>query len=171
MQKVLKIISTILLFIFSLSIQLFLFDNISLFGVKPNLFLISIIVVSLYTNIYSSTIYSFILGVVVDLIFGSSGIFTLSYTAIGMILGIVSDNYMKDNYISIIILTSISVGIFEIIQYFQSMIISSSYISVFFLLKQLLLSIMLNIILVLIICFTFGRIIEKIDKKQNKIYW
>lgn len=171
MQKILKVVVTILLFVISLLIQLFVFDNMSLFGVKPNMLLISIIVVSLYTNIYSSTIYSFILGVIVDLIFGSSGMFTISYTAIGMLLGFVSDDYMKENYISTIILTAISVTLFEVIQYFQSMIGLSSYISMFFLLKQLILSILLNVILVFIMCFLFGKLIEHIDKKQNKIYW
>lgn len=85
MQRVLKIIVTILLFIISLSIQLFVFNNMSLFGIKPNMLLISIIVVSLYTNIYSCTIYSFLLGFIVDLMFGSSGMFTISSTAIGML--------------------------------------------------------------------------------------
>lgn len=171
MQKILKVIVTIILFIISLSIQLFIFNNMSLFGVKPNILLISIIVVSLYTNIYSSTIYSFILGFIVDLLFGGSGMFTISYTAIGMILGFVGENYMKENYLSIVILTAISVTLFEVIQYFQSMIISSSYISIFFLFKQLVLSILLNVILVFIMCFVFGKLIEHIDKKQNKIYW
>ena len=143
----------------------------SLFGVKPNLLLISIIVVSLYTNIYSSTIYSFILGFIVDLLFGGSGMFTISYTAIGMILGFVGENYMKENYLSIVVLTTISVVLFEVIQYFQSMIISSSYISILFLIKQLILSILLNVILVFIICFIFGKLLEHIDKKQNKVYW
>lgn len=171
MQKILKVIVTIILFIISLSIQLFIFNNMSLFGVKPNILLISIIVVSLYTNIYSSTIYSFILGFIVDLLFGGLGMFTISYTAIGMILGFVGENYMKENYLSIVILTAISVTLFEVIQYFQSMIISSSYISIFFLFKQLILSILLNVILVFIMCFVFGKLIEHIDKKQNKIYW
>lgn len=171
MQRVLKILVTILLFIISLVIQLFVFNNMSLFGVKPNMLLISIIVVSLYSNIYSSTIYSFILGFVVDLIFGSSGMFTISYTAIGMLLGFVSENYMKENYLSTIILTALSVTLFETIQYFQNMIIASNYISLFFLLKQLILSILLNVILVFIMCFSFGKLIELIDKKQNKIYW
>lgn len=171
MQRALKIIVTIVLFVISLLIQLFIFDNMSLFGVKPNMLLISIIVVSLYTNIYSSTIYSFILGIIVDLIFGSLGMFTISYTAIGMLLGFVSDDYMKENYISTIILTTISVTLFELIQYFQSMIRLSSYISIFFLFKQLILSILLNVILVFIMCFLFGKLIEHIDKKQNKMYW
>jgi len=171
MQNILKVCCTILLFIISLCIQLFIFNNMNLFGIKPNMLLISVIVVSLYTNIYFSTIYSFILGFIVDLIFGASGMFTISYTVIGMLLGFVSDNYMKENYLSLIILTAISVVLFEVIQYFQSMIILSKYINFLFLIKQVTLSILLNTILVFIICFSFGKIMELIDKKQNRIYW
>lgn len=171
MEKILKVIVTIFLFIISLAIQLFLFDNMSLFGVKPNMLLISIIVVSLYTNIYASTIYSFSLGFIVDLIFGGSGMFTISYTIIGMLLGLISEDYMKENYLSTIVLTALSVIVFEVILYFDSMIISSSYISFFFLIKQLILSILLNVVLVFIMCFLFGKIIIHIDKKQNRIYW
>ena len=171
MQRVLKIIVTILLFIISLSIQLFIFNNMSLFGVKPNMLLISIIVVSLYTSIYSCTIYSFFLGLIIDLMFGGSGMFTISYTAIGMLLGFINEDYMKENYFSIIILTTLSVALFETVQYFQSMIILSSYVSFFFFLKQVILSILLNVVLVFIIRFIFGKIIEHIDKKQNRIYW
>lgn len=171
MQKVLKIICTIILFILSLTIQLFIFNNMNLFGVKPNLLLISVIVVGLYTSIYSSTIYSFFLGLIVDLLFGSTGMFTISYTVIGLIIGLINDDYIKENYFSIIILTAISVILFEVIQYVQSMIIISEYISFFFLIKQLILSILLNVILVFILSVTFGKIIEHIDKKQNKIYW
>lgn len=171
MEKVLKFGTIFLVFVLSIILQLFVFNNVSLFGVKPNMILISVIVVSAITNIYSSTIYSFILGVFMDLLFGGTGMFTISYTVIGMLLGFVGEDYMKGNYISLIILSVISVFLFEIVQYFQSMIILSSYISIFFLLKQLIFGSILNVILVCGIYFIFSKITEKIDEKQNKIYW
>ena len=171
MKNILKSICIILLFLISLIVQLFIFNNMELLGVKPNMLLISIIVVSLFTNIYSTTIYSFILGFIVDIIFGSTGMFTISYTAIGMLLGFIGENYMKENYLSIVLLTILSVTLFEVVQYVQTMIKISQYIGLIFLIKQLVISIMLNVVLVFIICFIFGKIIGYIDKKQNKIYW
>ena len=165
MKNILKTFYILILFIFSLVIQLFVFNNINLFGVKPNILFISCIVMGLYTNIYLSTIYSFTLGVVVDLLFGSLGMFTISYTAVGMLIGFVGQNYIKENYVSILILTAISVTLFEI------MIKISKYISFIFLFKELIISIMLNVVLVFILCFTFGKLMEYIDKKQNKLYW
>lgn len=129
------------------------------------------IVVGLYTNIYSSTIFSFLVGIIVDLLFGSGGMFIISYTAIGMLLGYISGDYMKENYLSIILITAISVTLFEVVEYVQSMIILSEYISFIFLIKQVILSILLNTVLVFIICFIFGKIVGLIDKKQNKLYW
>ena len=78
---------------------------------------------------------------------------------------------MKENYLSIILITAISVTLFEVVEYVQSMIILSKYISFLFLIKQVALSILLNTVLVFIICFIFGKIIGLIDKKQNKLYW
>lgn len=171
MKNFLKGLCIIILFIIALFIQLFIFNNMELFGVKPNLILICVIVVGLYTNIYSSTIFSFLVGIIVDLLFGSGGMFIISYTAIGMLLGYISGDYMKENYLSIILITAISVTLFEVVEYVQSMIILSKYISFLFLIKQVILSILLNTVLVFIICFIFGKIIGLIDKKQNKLYW
>jgi len=172
MEKMLRALSGIILFSVSLVVQLFWFDNINLFGVKPNIILISVVVISLYNGIYAGTIYSFISGVIMDLIFGSStGMFTISYTAIGMTLGYMSNKYIRDNYISVILLTSLSVAIFEFIQYVQSMMINAVYIGFLFFVKQLLLSIILNIVLVFLICFVFNKIFEIKGKKSEKIYW
>lgn len=171
MEKAVSVIFTIILFFLSIFLQLFFFNNLNLFGVKPNFLLISTIVVSLYTNIYAGTIYSFILGVVADLIFGSNGMFTISYVIIGMLLGFFNENYMKENYLSIIIITIISVTCFELVQYFQSMIMVSRFINLFILLKQIILSVLLNSVLVFIICLIFRKIIGHVEKKQNKIYW
>ncbi len=171
MKKAFNVIFTIIIFFISFLLQLFFFDNFSLLGVKPNFLLISVIVVNLYTNIYAGTIYSFILGVVADLIFGSGGMFTISYVITSMLLGFFSENYMKENYLSIIVITILSVTCFEIVQYFQSMIMLSKFISLFLLFKQLLLSIFLNAVLVFIMCFLFRKIIGHVEKKQNKIYW
>lgn len=171
MEKVLKIIFSTVIVILSFVLQLLVIDNMSLFGVRPNLFLISIIVVCLNTDIYISTFFSFIIGVIVDMLFGAGGLFTISYTIIGMLLGFVNEDYMKENLLSISILTGISTILFELVQYIKSMIVISKYVSIFFFLKQLIISILLNVIIVVIICFIFRKIMKKIYKKQDKLYW
>ena len=87
MKNIVKTIMVILIFIISVLLQVFVINKTSLFDVKPNMLLVSIILVSMFTNIYSCSIYSFILGFVADLVFGTSGIYTLSYSIIGALLG------------------------------------------------------------------------------------
>ena len=168
MERAKKIIISVILLIISLFMQLFVIDNMSLLGVKPNLFLISIIVISLNTDIYISTVYSFIIEVILDLLFGAGGLFTISYVVIAMILGVVKEDYMSENLFSISILTSLSVTIFELIQYFKSMIVISKFVSLLFLLKQLILSILLNVVITVIVCYIFKKILYK---KEDKLYW
>jgi len=171
MKNIVKIFCTFVFFVISMVLQLFVFNNITLFGVKPNILLISIVVVSIYTNLYFSTVYAFVVGFISDLIFGTNGMFTIIYTALGMILGFISDNYMKENALSAIIMTIFSVAIFEIIQYFRTMIKIKQYISIFYFIGELLVCILLNVVVVSVLSFIYGKIIEIIDKKQNKIYW
>ncbi len=171
MEKVIKSIFVVILFVITLILQLFLFDNFSLFGVKPNMIIISVILVALNSSIYFSTTYSFVLGIIVDLLFGTSGMFTISYTVLGMILGFVNDDYMKGNYFTLIILTAISVCLFETILYIQSMIRINEYVSFFILIRQLILSIILNTIIIVCIYAIYNKIMKAIDKKQNRLYW
>lgn len=171
MKNAIKVCVTILLFAISLAIQLLWFNNITLFGVKPNMLLISMIVVGMFTNIYSVSFYSFFVGFVSDLIFGTSGLYTIIYSILGTIIGYVSDNYMKENVFSAIIMTAGAVTIFEIIEYIKTMVITSSYVGVMHLFGVLIISILLNIAIVSIFSFIFGKINSLIDKKQDKIYW
>ena len=105
------------------------------------------------------------------MLFGSGGMFIISYTAIGMLLGYISGDYMKENYLSIILITAISVTLFEVVEYVQSMIILSEYISFIFLIKQVILSIYTKYSFSIYNLFYFGKIVGLIDKKQNKLYW
>lgn len=171
MGKILNYVTLPVLFIGSILLQLFVFNDISIFGVKPNMLLISVILIGLNTNIYVSTIYSFILGIVVDLLFGCTGMFTISYTIVGIILGYISDGYMNDGFLSLLLLSTLGIVVFEIVGYIESMISLSKFISLFFLLKQLIFSLILDVIILALIYMLLDKIKRKINEKQNKFYW
>lgn len=171
MKTTFKTVITILLFIVAIFIQLFVFNNITIFGVKPNLILITMVIVGMYTNIYAVACYSFFIGYVCDLLFGTSGFCTIVYSMVGVLIGYISDNYMKENVFSAIILTAGSVTIFEIIEYIKTMAISSKYIGVMHLVGDLIISVLLNIAIASILAFVFGKINALVDKKQDNIYW
>ena len=171
MKNIIKTILAIILFIASVIIQIFIFNDFNLFGVKPNMILISIIVVSMFTNIYACSFFLFLIGFVSDLLFGTNGLYTISYSIIGMMLGYVSDNYMKGNVLSAVILTVGSVTFFEIIEYISTMIVAKSFISLFSLFGNIIIGILINVIIVVVLSFIVEKIIGLIDKKQDKIYW
>lgn len=171
MEKVLKRLIIVVIYIASLLLQLFVLNKISIFGISPNIILIFVIVISMYLDIYEVAFYSFATGVIMDLLFGTGGIYTICYTLCGMLLSFLGDNYMKGNYLTTMVFTIIGVVFFEIIRYIEEMIALSRYISIFFLLKDLIFSIILNSILVTIMFFIFEKIVKKIGKEQDKMYW
>ena len=171
MKNIVKTIMVILIFVISVLLQVFVINKTSLFDVKPNMLLVSIILVSMFINIYSCSIYSFILGFVAYLVFGTSGIYTLSYSIIGALLGFVSDNYMKGNILSEILMTIGSVTVFEIIEYIHAIVIKKAIAGIFLLVGKIILGILLNVVIVIVLSFIIEKIIKLIDKKEDKIYW
>lgn len=171
MKSVIKTIITILLFIISLLLQLFVFNDISLFGFKPNVLIISVILVGMYTNIYSTAFYSLLLGFVTDLLFGVPGFYTIVYSILGAVVGYVSDSYMKENVFSAVILTAGGVTILEIIEYIKTMAMATKYISFMHFVGDLLVTVLLNIAIVSVFAFVFGKINVLLEKKEDNIYW
>lgn len=171
MRKVVKTIITILLFIISILLQLFVFNNITLFGFKPNMLIISVILVGMYTNIYSTAFYALLLGFTTDLLFGTSGFYTVIYSILGVVIGYVSDNYMKENIFSAIILTAGGITILEIIEYIRAMAISANYIGFMHFVGDLLVSVLLNVAIASVFAFVLGKINALLEKKQDNIYW
>ena len=94
MKKTLKVIYIAMIIVLIYVLQLFVINNHTLFGTKPNLILISVIVVSLWFGLYTGSIFSFLIGMLTDILFGNTyGVFTLSYTITGMVIGFLNYNY------------------------------------------------------------------------------
>lgn len=168
MKNTLKTIYIFLIIVVIYMLQLFVIDNHTLFGTKPNLILISVIVVSLWFGLYTGTIFSFIIGLLTDVIFGNNyGIFTMSYTLTGMVIGFLNYNYRKENKLSLVYVTLISVLIFESIQYISYTVIIGRYSSIFYLLKQMFMSSMLNIVIVFLIYELIYKIAKSVDDDVN----
>lgn len=171
MKNVIKTIITILLFVISLLLQLFVFDDITIFGFKPNMLLISVIIVGMYTNIYSTAIYSLLLGFVTDLLFGVSGFYTIVYSILGVTIGYVSDSYMKDNIFSAIILTAGGITVLEVVQYIKTMVVATKYVGFIHFIGDLLVTVFLNIAIASVLAFVFGKINALLEKKEDNLYW
>lgn len=169
LKKCLTVIYIILFILLIFYLQLFIVDTKELFGIKPNLILITVIVVSLWYGTYTGTIFAFIIGFLCDLIFGSTtGMFTVAYTITGAITGFINYNYRKENKMSLVYVTLIFTGIFELIQYIEYLMITHVYSNFLFFLKQVIVSSILNTIIVFIIYGVVYKIVDKFESNLRK---
>lgn len=167
MKKIITLLYIIGLVLLIYLFQLFIVDGRTLFGVKPNLILIFVIVVSLWYGLYSGILYGFVIGFVTDIIFGNNtGMFTITYTLIGMIIGYLHKNYTRDNKRSLVYVTLFSTAIFEILQYIQYIFITGIYSNIFYLIKQIIISSLLNIVIVYIV---YGLVYKIVDYFENNL--
>lgn|SRR5574344_318681 len=172
MKKILTFVYLILFVLIIFSLQVLVIDQKTLLGVKPNLILISVIVASLWFGLYIGSTYAFIVGIICDMLFGNNiGMFTISYTIIGIIIGFVSYNYRKENKITLILVIFISTIIFEIIEYFIYFIAFKAYTNILFIAYQALLTSIFNIIIVFIVYSILYKIVSFFDNRFNTYDW
>lgn len=168
-NKFLFSICLVLLFVVIFFVQIYIIDGKTLFGAKPNMILISIIVFTLFTGIYKGTLYSFLVGIISDFLYGSTyGVFTTSYVVLAIIIGIIEKNYRKENKTTLLIITFIGTAIFEIIQYIIYSILCSAPQSIFFLIKQILIASLLNMIVIYILNGIVQKIVEYFEIKVRE---
>lgn len=168
-KKILTVLYIVLFILLIYVFQVFIIDNRDLFGVKPNLILISVIVVSLWYGLYTGTAFAFVIGICTDLIFGNTmGLFTISYTLTGAFTGLINDNYRKENKMSLVYVTLISTAIFEVIQYLQYLLITHTYSNVLYFIKQIIITSILNTIIVFIIYGIIYKIVDYFDSELRR---
>lgn len=165
-KKILGKILVFMVFILVLLFQLLVVNNNYLFGVKPNLILIFLIVYSMFSNMYKTCLVSFLIGLLMDVVAGNgNSMFLVIYSFVGIIISIINQKYTKENKITIIALCTISVIGFEIIEGIMFAILNDIYPNVFVLFKQIIISIMLNLILSEIVYGIINSINETLDLK------
>lgn len=165
-----KIISYCILFLIFAGIlmtQMYIIDSRNLFGIKPNIILISVIVVSLWYGLHVGSIYGLIVGIITDILFGNTfGIFTISYVLVGVIVGYLNYNYRKESKGSLCYLTIFGTCIFEFIQFIIYNFLSSSGFSLIYLIIQMLISSILNVAIAFIL---YGLFIKISNYAENNI--
>ena len=94
--------------------------------------------------------------------------FTIAYTITGAITGIINTNYRKENKLSLIYVTLIFTFVFELIQYIEYLILTGVYSSFFYLLKQVIISSILNVTIVVIVYGIIYKIMEKFESNLRR---
>ncbi|MDD3304260.1 MAG: rod shape-determining protein MreD [Clostridia bacterium] len=168
-KKLLTFVYILILITIIFIFQMFIINNRTLFGVKPNLILISTIIVSLWYGLYAGTFYSFVIGLITDLLFGNTfGLFTVSYTMIGAVIGYLNTTYRKENKVSLIYLTILATFLFEIISYIIYAVTFHVFANIFYLLIQAFLGSLLNIVIVYIVYSLIYKIAESLDHRLKQ---
>ena len=107
------------LLILSFIIIYFLHSNLftwfKIAGIMPNLFVMLVLFIGLYSNKYMGVIYGVVFGLLIDLFIGKKiGITAIMLGVVGVIGMIFDKNFSKENRITLIVMVMISTLAFEV---------------------------------------------------------
>ncbi|MCI9063012.1 MAG: rod shape-determining protein MreD [Clostridia bacterium] len=150
-----KTIINILLFITFIIIYLLqsnLFSWFKIAGVMPNLFVIYILVIGLYSNKVTGVTYGILIGLLLDLFIGKKvGVTAIMLSVVGIIGAIFDKNFSKENRITLIIMVVVSTLVFEVGAYALSYFIYNNYIQIGLFVPMLLIECVYNVLLTIIL--------------------
>lgn len=141
----------IIAFIIIYFLQANVFSNFTIAGIKPNLFIIFILIIGLFGNNFLSILFSVICGIWLDSLYSESiGITSAMLCLIGFIATWFDSLWSKDEKISIVIMVFIATFIFEFGSYFLKSIIFDFEIEIKIFFKILALEELYNVLLTII---------------------
>lgn len=169
MQKILNIVKIPIIIVLTFILQIVISNNFVLFGVTPNLILVTIVIVSMWNTLPVNLTVAGVTGIFADLIFHFSiGKSLISYLVIALCISYISNKYRKESKAAIIYITIIATLIFTSFQVIYYIIDNLIIINIFTILKQLVVEILLNIA----IAYIVYKIFEKSMKEDilNSVY-
>ena len=167
MKKTLSVIFLIISFFIIYFFQANFFSWFTIAGVKPNLFIILVLVVSLFGGIKLGIPFGICIGLFLDMIIGTSiGPGTLMYGIIGLIGGYFDKNFSKESRITIMLMIIGSTCIYEIGIYALKFIQLSINIELLEFLKRLLIEVIFNTILTIILY----PLMQKLGYKLENVF-
>lgn len=168
MKKLIINIILCITFIFIYLLQSNFFTWFKIAGVMPNLFVIFILFIGLYTNKYMGVTYGVILGLLIDLFISKKiGITAIMLGAIGIIGVMFDKNFSKENRITLILMVTISTIIYEIGSYILGYFIYDTYIQIWNFIKILIVECIYNMLITIILyplIQIFGSKLEDVYK-------
>ena len=167
MKKALSFILIFITFLIIYFLQSNFFSWFTIAGIKPNLFIIFVLFISLFAGIKVGTASGIIFGLFLDIIIGRSlGVCTVMYGLIGFIGGYFDKNFSKDSRITILLMVITSTLIFEIGNYIYSIIQLSIQVELLSFIKILTVEIIYNTIITIIL----SGLIQKLGYKLEDIF-
>ena len=170
-----KILINIILFITFIIIYFLhsnLFNWFKIAGVMPNIFVIFILFIGLYSNKITGITYGILSGLLIDLFIGKKVGISAIMLGLVAIIGVIFDkNFSKENRVTLIIMVVTSTIAFEVGSYILSYFIYNNYIQIWPFIQILLIECLYNALLTIILYPLIQMSGNKIEEeyKGNKI--
>ena len=172
MKKTIINISLIFTFLIIYFLQSNFFIWFKIVGVMPNLFILLILFIGLYSGKTIGAIYGIILGIFLDLFISKKiGITAISLGFIGILGGEFDKNFSKESRLTIVLMTIVATFIYEIACYILSYFIVNNSVQIRAFIKILLIECFYNSIITIILYPIIQNMGYKIENeyKGNKI--
>lgn len=172
MRKFAIVICLILSFFIIYLLQVNFFSWFNLAGIKPNLFVILVLIIGLFAGKSLGTAMGILFGIALDFFIGKSiGVSALMLGIVGFVGGYLDKSFSKDSRLTMITMILISTIIYEFGAYIFNYFISSAQISIFQFVKILIIELIYNTMITIIIYPIIMKSGYKIEEnfKENKI--
>ncbi len=171
MRKSAIVVILIIVFFILFFLQVNLFSSFTIAGISPNLFVIYVLFVALFSNQFLGISLGVIFGLILDFVYGRViGTTAVMLCIIGYLGSYFDKNFSKENKLTIILMVAGATLIYEFGLYFLNSIILEFDREYFAFLKIVLIETLYNILLSIIvypIMQKFGYVIDRTFKKNN----
>lgn len=134
------------------------FNWFTIAGVMPNLFVIYILFIGLFSGRNKGTLYGIITGLMLDINIGNRiGVYTIALGGVGLAAGIFAKNFSKDSRMTIMLMVAGLTFAYEFVVYILNYFMLDTNLEIFVFLKILVIEIIYNIILTIIIYPLFKK--------------
>lgn len=162
MSKMFKYIKLLFMIISVFVIQILVANNFEIFGVTPNIILVTLVIISMWNDMSISLIVAGILGIGVDLLFYFNiGQAFVSYLVITVSVLYIRQKYRRDSKAAIIYIIIISTVAFASLEYIYYAVNSEMLFNIFDVIKQTIIEILLNISVAYILYKIFEKSMQK----------
>ena len=171
MKKFSIILLLILIFFIIFFLQANIFQILTIGGIMPNLFVIFILFIGLYSNTAMGVSFGVFCGLLIDLVYSKNiGITAIMLCIIGYLGAYFDKNFSKENKLTIIIIGAIATIIYEVGYYVLNAIILQFDMEIMYFIKILFVELLYNTLITIIIYPIIqkaGYAIDRNFKKDN----
>lgn len=161
MKKILKTLIYLLVFLVIYFAQIYIFENLKIANIKPNIYIIAIIIISIYTKPNKAFVIGVIAGILIDILSAKAiGITAISMGLLAYMVANVEKMFSIESKLSLIIFIFLGTITYEIINYIIHIILLDVGLEI----KEIAISISIETMYNVLLTIIFYPICKKILK-------